>query len=59
MKNFVTGKMILLRVLENKDGNYFFETIQKLKKGIPALNKLFCIIIDDQVSQTFKSYRIG
>jgi hypothetical protein len=49
MKSFVTGKMILLRVIENKDGNYFFDTIRKLKKGIPALDKLFCAIIDDQV----------
>ena len=47
--DFISGKMILLRVLFQEDGEYFANILWKLKQEIaPELNKLFCVILDDQ-----------
>jgi hypothetical protein len=49
-RNLSSGKMILLRVLQQDDGEYFASVLWKLKIEIaPALNQLFCVILDDQV----------
>ena len=43
--------MILLRVLQQDDGEYFSEVLWKLKNEVaPELNKLFCVVLDDQVA---------
>jgi hypothetical protein len=52
--NLGPGKMILLRVLSQEDGEYFANILWKLKKDIaPELDKLFCVILDDQESLVF------
>jgi hypothetical protein len=48
------GKMILLRVLQQDDGEYFADVLWRLKNEVaPELDKLFCVILDDQVGQAF------
>ena len=43
--------MILLRVLFQDDGEFFAKVLWKLKKVIaPELDQMFCVILDDQVS---------
>jgi hypothetical protein len=46
--------MILLRVLQQDDGEYFADVLWRLKNEVaPELDKLFCVILDDQVGQAF------